>query len=97
MPPKSTCPSPSERKRAARSIQGREARIEALPGRRVELGVLHVEGADALAVEVDEAQVVEALQEEMRRVVVDGEPPVPPRRVEELLEGRAVEDVLARM
>jgi hypothetical protein len=56
-----------------------------------------VEGADALVVDVDEAEVVEALEHEVRGVVVDGAGDVPAHRVEEHLEGGAVEDVLARM
>ena len=71
MPPKSTWPSPSERNRPARSSQRLEARIDALLAGRVELGVLDVKRLDALVVEVDEVQVVELLQQEVARVVVD--------------------------
>jgi hypothetical protein len=40
---------------------GLVARIDALPAVRVELGVLDVEGADALVVDVDEGEVVQRL------------------------------------
>ena len=97
MPPKSTWPSPSERKRPARFDPALVAGIDALPAGRVELGVLHVEGLDALVVDVDEVEIVELLQQEMRRIVVDVAARVPADRVEEHLEGGAVENVLARM
>ena len=73
------------------------ARIDALAAVRVELGVLHMEGLDALVIDVDEGEVVELLQKEMRRVVVDVAALVALHRVEEHLEGGAVEHVLARM
>ena len=66
-------------------------------GRRAELGVLHVEGLDALVVDVDERQIVELLQQEVRRVVVDVAARMAVDRVEEHLEGGAVEQVLAGM
>ena len=97
MPPKSTCPSPSERKRPARFTQGWKPRIDALPAGRVELGVLHVEGADALVIDVDEVEIVELLQHEMRGIVVDAAALVAVDALEEHLEGDAVEDVLAGM
>jgi hypothetical protein len=62
---------------------------------RVELGVLDVEGLDALVVEVDEGDVVELLQQEVARVVVDAGARVAADRVDEALEGGAVVDVLA--
>ena len=48
-------------------------------------------------IDVDEGEVVELLQHEMRRVVVDGAALVPAEPLQEHLEGRAVEHVLARM
>src|SRR5665213_264833 len=51
---------------------GLVAGIDALPAGRIELGVLHVEGLDALVVDVDEIEIVELLQQEMRGGVVDG-------------------------
>jgi hypothetical protein len=47
------------------------AGIDALPAGRVELGVLDVKRLDALVVDVDEGEIVELLQQEVRRVVVD--------------------------
>ena len=47
------------------------AAIDALPAGRIELGVLHVERLDALVIDVDEGEIVELLQHEVRRVVVD--------------------------
>src|SRR5262249_30208274 len=49
----------------------REARIDALLRRRPEFGVLDVKRLDPLVIDVDEADVVERLQPEVRRVVVD--------------------------
>ena len=54
-----------------------------------------MEGLDALVVDVDEVEVVELLQHEVRRVVVDAAARVIADALEEHLEGRAVEDVLA--
>ncbi len=56
-----------------------------------------MERLDALVVDVDEGEVIELLQQEVARIIVDGAAPVALQRVEEHLEGRAVEDVLARM
>src|SRR6478609_631743 len=50
---------------------GLKAGIDALPAARIELGVLHMEHADALVIDVDERQVVELLQQEMAGVVED--------------------------
>ena len=97
MPTKSTWPSPSERKRPARSTQLLEARVDALLRARVELGVLDVKRLDALVIDVDEAQVVELLQQEMARVVVDVAARVVAEALEEHLEGHAVDQVLAGM
>src|SRR5215217_6122052 len=88
----------AERAKAAGAIDpGLEARIDALPPRRVELRVLHVEGADALGVNVDEGQIVQLLQDEMRRIVIDRATRVIAGALVEHLEGNAVADVLAGM
>ena len=50
---------------------------------------------DPLVVDVDEADIVEVLQAEVRRVVVDAAALVAAEPVEEALVGRAVEEVLA--
>ena len=55
---------------------GLEAAVDALPRRRVELGVLHVEGADPLVIHVDEAEIVELLQHEVARIVEQAAAPV---------------------
>ena len=47
------------------------AGIDALPAGRIELGVLDVKRLDALVIDVDEGEIVELLQQEVRRVVVD--------------------------
>ena len=88
MPEKSTCPSPSERKRPARSTQGWIAGIDALPPVRVELGILDVKRLDALVIDVDEVEIVELLQQKMRRVVIDAAARVVLQPGEEPLEGR---------
>ena len=72
-----------------------EAAIDALAAGRIELGVLDVERLDPLVVDVDEGEVVELLQQEVRRVVVDAGSAGGRRPVEEPLEGGAVEQVLA--
>ena len=75
----------------------REARINALPPARPELGVLDVEGADALVVDVGEGETIELLQQEMRGIVVDPAALMAAEPVEEKLKSRAVEDILAGM
>ena len=88
----------AERAEAAGALDpGRIAGIDALPAGRIELGVLHVKGLDALVIDVDEGEIVELLQHEMRGIVVDRAALVAFQRVEEPLEGRAVEHVLAGM
>ncbi len=52
---------------------------------------------DALVVDVDELEVVELLQQEVRRVVVDAAARMVVHPLEKHLEGDAVEQVLARM
>ena len=53
-------------------------------------------GLDPLVVDVDEADIVEHLQPEVRRVVVDAAALVTTELVEKALEGRPVEYVVAR-
>ncbi len=76
---------------------GLEARIDALLRARVELGVLDVERPDPLVVDVDEAEIVELLQEEVAGIVVDVAARMVADPLEEHLEGHAVDQVLARM
>src|SRR5271166_3535413 len=86
----------AERAEAARPVDPRRIpRIDALPAVRVELGVLDVEGLDALVIEVDEIEIVELLQHEVRGIVVDGAALVALQRCEKALEGRAIEDIFA--
>src|SRR5258706_2856105 len=73
------------------------ARVHALAAVRAELGVLDMQRLDARVVDVDELEVVELLQHEVRWVVVDAAARVVVDTLEEHLEGRAVEQVLARM
>ena len=72
-----------------------EAAVDAGAGRGAELGVLHVEGFDVGGVDVDEADVVHALQDEMRGVVVDVDAGVVSGGFEEAFKGGAVVGVLA--
>src|SRR6266545_4876114 len=88
----------AERAKAAGAIDpGLEARIDALPPGRIELRVLDVEGADSLGVNVDEGQIVQLLQDEMGRIVVDRATRVIAGALVEHLEGNAVAHVLAGM
>src|SRR5271163_649174 len=88
----------AERAETARPLDPwRIAGIDALPSGRIELAVLDVKRLDPLVVDVDEFEIVELLQHEVRRVVVDRTALVAADRVEEALEGRAVEQVLSRM
>ena len=88
----------AERTEAARALDpGRIAAIDALPPGRIELGVLDVKRLDALVIDVDEGEIVELLQHEMRGIVEDVAALVALQRLQEPLEGRAVENVLARM
>ena len=73
------------------------AGIDALATGRIEFGVLGVKRLDALVVDVEEGEIVELLQHEMRGIVEDVAALVALQRLEEALEGRAVENVLARM
>ena len=56
-----------------------------------------MERADALVIEVDEAEIVELLQQEMARIVEDLAARVIADALQEHLEARAVVQVLARM
>src|SRR5438477_10806244 len=86
----------AERAKAAGAIDpGLEARIDALPAGRIELRILDMEGADALGVDVDEGQIVQLLQDEMGRIVVDRAARVVAGALIEHLEGNAVAYVLA--
>src|SRR5271165_250047 len=76
---------------------GRVARIDPLAPARIEFGVLHMKGRNALMIDVDEVEVIELLQHEMRRVVVDRAALVAAEGVEKALETRSVEEVLARV
>src|SRR6476646_9839344 len=61
----------AERAKAAGAIDpGLEARIDALAAGWIELGILDVESADALRVDVNEGEVIQLLQDEMGRIVV---------------------------
>src|SRR6185312_8636507 len=62
-----------------------------------ELGVLHVEGADALVIEIDEGEVVQLLQHHVAGGVEDVGARMLVHRIEKTLEGGAVVQVLARM
>src|SRR5690606_6630695 len=73
------------------------ARINPLAAVRIELGILHVESFDPLVIDVDEGEVVEGHQQEVRRIVVDGAAGMTVECVQEHLERCAIEDVLAGM
>ena len=86
----------AERTEPARALDpGRIAGIDALPPGRIEFGVLDVERLDALVIDVDEGEIVELLQHEVRGVVQDVAALVAVQRLQEPFERRAVENVLA--
>src|SRR5918996_861317 len=88
----------AERTEPASSVQpGLEARIHALMRARIELGVLDVKRLDPLMVDVDEAEVIELLQQKVAWIVVDAAARMVADPLEKHLEGRAVHQVLARM
>src|SRR5262249_44219987 len=88
----------AERAEAPGAIDpGLEARIDALPSGRIELRILDVERLDARRINVDEGEIVELLQQEVRGIIVDVAARMIADLLEEHLEGRAIEDVLARM
>jgi hypothetical protein len=73
------------------------AAVHAAARTGAKLRVLDVEDADARVVSVDEAQVVDLLQQQVARVVQDLRARVVIHHVEEALEGRAVVQILARV
>src|SRR5690242_17631595 len=72
---------------------GLKAAVHALPAGGIELGVLDVKCDDALVIPVDEVEIVEALQHEMRRIVVDPAAGVITDPLQQHLERGAVERV----
>src|SRR2546429_420546 len=74
-----------------------EAAVDALPAGRIELGVFHMERDDALVIPIDEVEIVETLQHEMRGIVIDAAARMIVESVEQHLERGAVEHVLAGM
>src|SRR5271166_4471836 len=88
----------AERAETPRALDPRRvARIDALAPGRIELGVLDVERLDPLVVDVDEVEIIELLQHEVRRIVVDRAALVALNCVEEALERRPVEQIFARV
>ena len=88
----------AERAEAARTLGPAQiAAIDAHPPIGPELRVLDVEGANARVVGVDEGEIVQLLQDEVRRVVEDVGARVVVDRIQEPLEGGAVEQILARV
>src|SRR5690606_34162271 len=73
------------------------AGIATLSPIRVEFGILDEKGRDALVIAVYEGAIVELLQQNMRRIVIDRAALVPLERVEKHPEGHPVEDVLRGM
>ena len=73
------------------------AAVDALFRRRIELGVLHMEHLDAFVIDVDEAEIIHPLLDEMAGVVIDVAARVIADSVEEHLERVAVEHILGRM
>ena len=73
------------------------AAIDARTAGRIELGILDVEHADAVVVEVDELQIIHRLQHEMTGVIEDVGTPMAAHRLQEPLERHTVMQVLARM
>src|SRR6516165_655742 len=76
---------------------GLKTRIDALPTGRIKLGIFHMEGLDPLVINVNERQVIEVLQYEVRRVIVDASTLVVPHGGEEHLKSGAVKHVFAGM
>src|SRR5690348_11712286 len=73
------------------------AAIYARAAVRMVLGILDVERANALVVDVDEGEVVQLLQDEVTRVVQDVGARVLADAVEKALERHAVMQILARV
>src|SRR5690606_27452620 len=76
---------------------GLEAAIDALTTGWIELGILHVEGLDAILVDVDVVEIVELLQHEVARIVEQVGARVVVHALKEHLVGDAVVQVLAGM
>ncbi len=73
------------------------AAIDALASGRVELGILDVEHLDPVLVDVDVVEIVEALQDEVRRIVEHVGARMVADALQEHLVGDAVMQVFARM
>ena len=73
------------------------AAVDARPAVRAKLGILDVEAADAVVIDVEERQIIQLLQDEMAGIVQDVRPFVISRRRQEPFEGDAVVQILARM
>ena len=56
-----------------------------------------MERLDALVIEIDEGEIVELLQQEVARIVIDAGALVAADRIDEPLEGRSVVNILAGM
>ena len=88
----------AERAETAGPLQARLVpTVHALAAVQAELGVLDVRRDSPLVVDVDELQVVELQQQEVRRVVVDAAARVVAHARQQHLEGHAVEPVFARV
>src|SRR2546426_10611590 len=74
-----------------------EPAVHALAAGRIEFGVLDVEHADPLVIDVDILEIVELLQHEMAGIVQEVATLVATDPVEEHLERHAVMQILARM
>src|SRR5450631_227226 len=74
-----------------------ETTIDALPARGIEFRILHVEGLDALVIDVNIIEIVELLQQEVRRIVEHVRPRVVLHPFEEHLIADAVMQVFAWM
>src|SRR5712672_1979853 len=72
-----------------------EPAIHALPAGRIELGILDVEHADALVIEIDVLEIVELLQHEVAGIVQQIAALVTAQALEEHLERHAVVQILA--
>ena len=66
-------------------------------GAGTEFGIFDVEGFDLGGIGIDEAYIVHALQDEVRGIVVDGDPGMVVGGIEKLLKGGTIVEVLARV
>ena len=83
---------------AARAVDpGLVAAIDALAAGGIEFGVLDMEHADAFVIDVDIFEVVEALQDEVRRVIEQAGAGMVIRMMKEGLVGDAVVQVFSGM